>query len=52
MMPELGRYAVEVSAAYGLSLALIGALVAWYALRARAVRRQLHEVENRRGSNA
>jgi heme exporter protein D len=51
MMPDLGRYAVEVSAAYIVSLALIVLLVAWYVLRGRAMRRQLDEVEKRRGKN-
>ncbi|MFN4056869.1 MAG: heme exporter protein CcmD [Roseinatronobacter sp.] len=51
MMPDLGTYAVEVISAYLASLALIGALVGWYWLRGRAVRRALDEVEARKGKN-
>lgn len=50
-MPDLGRYALEVSLAYLASLGLIGLLMLWYWMRARAVRRQLDEIENRRGEN-
>lgn len=50
-MPDLGRYAMEVSLAYLASLGLIGALALWYWLRGRAVRRQLNEVENRKVGN-
>lgn len=49
MMPDLGRYALEVSLAYLASLGLIGGLVLWYFLRGRSVRRQLTEIETRRG---
>ena len=51
MMPDLGRYALEVTLAYIASLGLIGGLALWYWLRARAVRRQLEEIETRRGKN-
>ncbi len=51
MIPDLGRYALEVSLAYLISLGLIAALVLWVWMRARAVRRQLSEVENRRSEN-
>ncbi len=51
MMPDLGRYALEVTLAYVASLGLIGALAIWYWLRSRAVRRQLDEIETRRGKN-
>ncbi len=51
MMPDLGRYALEVSLAYLLSLGLIGALALFYWLRGRAVKRQLAEIETRRGEN-
>ncbi|MDD7971273.1 heme exporter protein CcmD [Roseinatronobacter alkalisoli] len=50
-MPDLGRYALEVSLAYLASLGLIGALVLWYWLRGRSVRQQLDEVEKRRTGN-
>ncbi len=49
MMPDLGRYALEVSLAYAISLGLIGLLVLWYWLRSRSVRRQLEEIETRKG---
>ncbi|MGY6549834.1 MAG: heme exporter protein CcmD [Roseinatronobacter sp.] len=49
MMPDLGRYALEVSLAYVISLGLLGALIALYWLRGRAVQRQLDEIETRRG---
>ncbi len=48
MMPDLGRYAVAVLSAYGLSLALIGALVALVVWRGARVRRALAEAEARR----
>lgn len=51
MMPDLGRYALEVSLAYLASLGLLGGLVLWYWLRARAVRRSLDDVENRKGAD-
>jgi len=49
MIPDLGRYAVEVTLAYGVSLALIGALVGWVWLRGASVRRELDAVETRAG---
>jgi heme exporter protein D len=48
MIPDLGRYAVAVLSAYGLSLALIGALVVLVVLRGVRVRRALVEAEARR----
>ncbi|QYX57905.1 heme exporter protein CcmD [Roseovarius sp. SCSIO 43702] len=48
MMPDLGKYAVEVMASYAVSLALIAGLV-WLSLhRARKARRALEEIETRR----
>jgi heme exporter protein D len=47
-MPDLGKYAVEVGLAYGISLALIAALVAWFWTRSVRTRRALREVEGRR----
>ncbi len=47
MMPDLGRYAVEVSAAYIGSLVMLAALVGWVWWRARRMRRALGEVEAR-----
>ncbi|NYS23685.1 heme exporter protein CcmD [Rhodobacteraceae bacterium 2376] len=51
MIPELGRYATEVLSAYVVSLALLGGIVAWYWLRARAARSQLDQVEQRQERN-
>jgi heme exporter protein D len=48
MMPDLGKYAVEVLAAWGASLALLAVLVALSLWRARAVRRALEAAEARR----
>lgn len=48
MMPDLGKYALEVSLAYGAALALIAALVALSLARSARVRRRLEEIERRR----
>ncbi|MEM5543114.1 heme exporter protein CcmD [Sulfitobacter sp. AS92] len=48
-MPELGKYAAEVLSAYGVSLVLLGALVAVTLLRGRAARRALEETEAEAG---
>lgn len=45
MMPDLGKYAVEVLSAYAASLALLVALVALTLRRGRAARAALKEVE-------
>ncbi len=47
MMPDLGRYAVEVTLAYGVSLALLVGLVAWVGARGARVRRDLEIIESR-----
>ncbi len=47
MMPDLGRYAVEVLSAYGVSIALLASIVAISVARARRVRRELAEAEAR-----
>jgi heme exporter protein D len=47
-MPELGKYAVEVALAYGVSLALLGGVVILSILQGRKVRRALDEAEARR----
>lgn len=47
MMPDLGKYAVEVLASYGASLALIAGLVVLSVARARRVRAELETVEKR-----
>jgi len=47
-MPDLGTYAVEVSLAYGVSIALLVGLVALSVVQARRIKRALHEAETRR----
>lgn len=48
MIPELGKYAVPVLSAYGVSFVALGAII-WASLRrARKVSAQLEDVENRR----
>jgi len=49
MIPDLGRYATEVMLAYGVSLALIAAIVLVSVARARKVARDLDAAEGRRG---
>ncbi|MEO1000627.1 MAG: heme exporter protein CcmD [Pseudomonadota bacterium] len=48
---ELGRYAVTVLGAYGVTLALLAALIGLSLLRAARVRRALAEIEADRRSN-
>jgi heme exporter protein D len=50
-MPDLGKYAVTVLAAYGATLALLGGLVLTTALRSRAVRHRLAAAEARRAAD-
>tara|TARA_R110002095_G_scaffold191712_1_gene169392 strand:+ start:1302 stop:1460 length:159 start_codon:yes stop_codon:yes gene_type:complete len=45
MMPDLGKYAVEVVSAYGVSLALLGALIGLSLWRGRAARATLDAAE-------
>lgn len=47
-MPDLGAYATEVLTAYGVSLVLLGGIVALTIWRGRRVRRQLAQFEARR----
>jgi heme exporter protein D len=47
-MPDLGKYALEVGLAYGLSAVLIAGLVAASLIRAGRVRRALDRAEGRR----
>ncbi len=47
MMPELGKYTDTVLSAYGVSLLLILGLVVVSILRARKVKNQLQEVEEK-----
>ncbi len=46
-MPDLGKYAVEVLLAYGVTLALLAGIVAASVVQARATRRALDEAERR-----
>jgi len=48
MMPDLGDFAVEVLAAYGVSIVLLVWLTVVSIRRARKLRRQLAEVEARK----
>lgn len=47
MIPELGKYAVEVLGAYAVSLLLLAALIGGSLMRSAKVRKQLKEVEER-----
>ncbi len=51
MMPDLGKYADAVLSSYAVSIALIVALVALSVMRARKVRAQLDDVEQRSRRN-
>ena len=45
-MPELGKYAVTVLSAYGLSLLFLLGLVAWSYLQWRSVKAELQRQES------
>ena len=47
MIPDLGRYAFEVMLAYGITLGLVGGLVASSVLSARKARRRLGDAERK-----
>ncbi|MFN3953179.1 MAG: heme exporter protein CcmD [Pararhodobacter sp.] len=47
MIPDLGRYTVEISLAYTGSLALLAALVGWIWWRGRRIRQALAAIEAR-----
>lgn len=47
MIPDLGKYAVEVSLAYAVSLVLLAAVVALSVRQSRKVKRALDEAEGR-----
>lgn len=51
MMPELGKYAVEVLSAYAASLVLLAVLVLWTLRRGRAARADLARAEEESGKN-
>lgn len=47
MIPELGKYAVEVSLAYGVGLSAITLLVTTMVIRSRRIARDLKQAEDR-----
>ncbi|MBD3679212.1 MAG: heme exporter protein CcmD [Rhodobacteraceae bacterium] len=47
MMPDLGKYAVTVLSAYGISFVLLAGIVAMTMIRSRRVKRELEEAEAR-----
>ena len=47
MIPDLGRYALEVSLAYGVSLLLLAGIVALSVAQSRRTKRLLDEAEER-----
>jgi heme exporter protein D len=51
MIPDLGKYAAEVLAAWGATLAILAAVTAASLWRARVVRRALEAAEARRRHN-
>jgi len=52
MMPDLGKYAADVLLAYGLTFALLGALITASLVRARKVKRQLAALEDQLAASA
>ena len=48
-MPDLGKYALEVGLAYGLSAVLLAGIVVLSVLRARRMARALDRAERRDG---
>lgn len=51
MIPDLGRYTLTVLAAYGITLGLLGLLVAASLWRSARVRRRLSALEARRSAH-
>ncbi len=47
MMPDLGKYAVEVLSAYGVTIGLLIVIVALSMVRDRRVKRDLEDAEAR-----
>ncbi len=47
MIPDLGRYAVEVLSAYGVSLLLLGGITGLSWRRYRRVRAEMERIERR-----
>jgi len=48
MMPDLGKYAAEVIAAYGVSIVLIVALVAYSLWQSKRIKARLTAAEERK----
>lgn len=48
MLPELGKYAVPVLSAYGVSLGLIVVMIAQSLWKSAKVKRNLQQIEERR----
>ncbi|UWR21319.1 heme exporter protein CcmD [Sulfitobacter sp. S190] len=51
MIPDLGKYAVEVLSAYGISLLLLAVLLGATLRRGRRARAALREIEKERGTH-
>lgn len=47
-MPDLGKYAATIYAAYGVTIVLLAGIILTSLLRARKTKRQLAELEARR----
>ena len=47
MLPDLGKYAVTVLSAYGVSILLLVGLIVMSVAKGRRVRKQMQEVEAR-----
>jgi len=52
MMPDLGKYAVEVLSAYAASLALLALLIVITLRKGRAARAALRQIEEETGKDA
>ncbi|MFT6426551.1 MAG: heme exporter protein D [Celeribacter sp.] len=51
MMPDLGKYAGDVLAAYGITFVLLGGLIALSLLKSAKVKKRLKSAEERRKTN-
>ena len=51
MIPDLGKYAFEVSLAYAVSLTILFVLILRTLMRSARVRRALEQQENRKSDN-
>ncbi|MEM8581985.1 MAG: heme exporter protein CcmD [Pseudomonadota bacterium] len=52
MMPDLGKYAIEVLSAYAFTLTLLGVLVVWTLYQGARVKEALRAFEDRRAEAA